>query len=647
MRAYSSLVAFWFFSASCAFAQPSHLPLRQAPPPSQRPLGKGPALFVDPARGKDDNDGSAAKPLQSLRQALTHLKAGDTLYLRGGTYYERAYLALHGKADAPITIRAYPGEIAILDGGLREFFETPEQAWEPFPGGGKGEYRSTKRYPNLRHVLGSFGDSMIGLQSYYHPQDLRADNELVDWLDWADTAKSDLKPLYLGPGLWYDPHTGHVHARLAPTNLPKPIPNYRGPTDPRKLPMVLAPFHAVPLHIDGARHVRLQDLVVRGAGYIAVRLEHAYDLEMDNVTIWAGAYGIRASETVQFRLLNSGIHGNVAPWTFRSDGSKRDYPGRPHRNLSRLNTHALLDIDAGRESSVYATPQNDRWEIAHCDFTDAHDGPYLGAINVKFHHNLVENLQDDGVYLSPMYLRHRLDKTDPQIHIYQNVFRGLLTSLAFGGSETSTHDQVYVYRNVFDHRVPVQTGRPSVKKLEPGLSTGKLIGDHGSPPWPALAFYHNTCLLGEPARDAAMATTGSNKAGHPRRVLNNLFLHSAKLPAYLPPQENVVEDGNLYASLAGDGKAKALFQKYRASPAFELSKKLHAPGNSTNSRVGDPLFVRLDRPADLRLREGSPGLAAGVPLPEAWHDPLRPKTGAPDIGAYLHGAAPWHAGRPR
>ncbi len=51
-----------------------------------------------------------------------------------------------------------------------------------------------------------------------------------------------------------------------------------------------------------------------------------------------------------------------------------------------------------------------------------------------------------------MYHRHRLDKIDPQIHVYQNVFRGVLTALAFGGTEAVTRDKVYVYRNIFDLR---------------------------------------------------------------------------------------------------------------------------------------------------------------------------------------------------
>ncbi len=54
-----------------------------------------------------------------------------------------------------------------------------------------------------------------------------------------------------------------------------------------------------------------------------------------------------------------------------------------------------------------------------------------------------------------------------EIHIFQNVFRGCLTALAFGGSE-DTRDKVFVYRNVFDLRPQVLTGRPSVRERDLG-----------------------------------------------------------------------------------------------------------------------------------------------------------------------------------
>lgn len=636
------------FGASAAFAADvkSHPPLRQNPKPGPGIITlKLPdtARVVHPTQGDDKNEGKQKTPWKTIKHALTQLKPGQTLYLHGGTYYENVYVALAGRPDAPITITSMPGELAVIDGGLKEFFDAPQDAWEPEPKGAPNEFRSKRTYPNLRDVLGSFGDSMIGLQTYHHAMDLRATSELYDWENWDKQAETDLKPVYLGPGVWYDRETGRIYARLAHTSLPKPVPNYASETDPRKLPLVLAPFNSIPLHLDGAKHVRISNIIIRGAGYTAIQLDHAQNVEFERVTVWCGTYGIRAAQSGPLKLTGCRFYGNVAPWTFRSDGSKRDYPGRPHRNLSRLNTHALIEIESGRESSVYATPQNDNWEIGYCEFTDAHDGVYLGGINVKFHHNLMEGLQDDGIYLSPMYARHKLDKKDAEIHIYQNKFGPMMTALAFGGTEPLAPDKVFVYRNVFDLRGTLQTGRPTTKRAEPSLATGKLIGDHGSPPWSAMNIYHNTFVMAGTggARDAAMASFAGSKTANPRRVFNNVFLHSDKLPALAAPDPtaNCAADGNFYwADNTPEKTAMAFFDKFRKSDAFAASKKLHAPGSTANCRVADP---RLDK--DFRPEKDSPVVGAGVELPTDWPDPLR-KKGKPDVGALPVGSGPLEVG---
>ncbi len=637
-------IALSVYSQSHAFAQPPAMStpaLRPQAAPSDRPLGQGPAKFVDANRGDDAGAGTLDTPWRTLGAAVGRLKPGDTLYLRGGVYYESVYVALRGTPEAPITVRSYPNELATIHAGLPEFQQKPAEAWVPVEGT-TDEFRSARPYPNLREVIGSFGDSLIGLQTYYHPQDLRATGELVDWENWDDTNNTDVKPLYCGPGVWYDHVTGFIHARLAQTHLPDPLPNYRGPTDPRQVPLAIASFRSVAMYLDGAKHIKLQDLQLLGAGYTTMVLDQVDGLECDRVKIWAGTYGIHAAGTRNFKLLRSALHGNAAPWTFRSDTSKRDYPGRPHRNITRLNTHALLEISNGLESSVYATPQNDHWEIANCELTDAHDGVYFGGINCQFHHNLLENMQDDGIYLSPMYLRHKLDKTDAQLHVYQNVFRQLLTGVAFGGTEANTSDQVYIYRNVFDLRRMVLTGRPTVRKPEPSTTTGHLMGDHGSPPWPAMNIYHNTIVAAEPNRDASMAALGSVRAGNPRRVFNNLFYHFARLPGFvLTPVADVevVSDGNLYWSPAADQKTiDTFFNKFRASPGFAESKKYYPDGSAAHSLIADPLLVKASPdPAvenDYRPTKQSPLVDAGVELPAGWPDPLRKLDGGkPDIGA--------------
>src|SRR5262249_59640676 len=122
---------------------------------------------------------------KTINHALKQLKPGDTLYLRSGTYYESVGVGVSGRADSPITIRSFPGELAILDGGLREFFEKPADVWEPFRGGAEGEFRSVQTYPGRAgkgarrdvYALGNFGDSMVPLHGYRFLADFRSANE--------------------------------------------------------------------------------------------------------------------------------------------------------------------------------------------------------------------------------------------------------------------------------------------------------------------------------------------------------------------------------------------------------------------------------------------------------------------------------------
>ncbi len=494
----------------------SHPALRPVPEPSDRPRSKGPAFFVDPVKGDDANEATEEKPWKTIAHALQQTSAGDTLYLRGGTYYERVYCAVAGTPDQPITIRSYPGELAIIDGSFPEFFENPGEAWEPVSGGAAGEFQSKSVFKNLRNIHGRFGDSMVGLQVYYYIEDLRGER-------------------YVGPGIWYNGATGRIHARLAhyaptetigtrtpltlkylPHRLHK-LESYAGETDPRKLPLEIAPFHSVPLLIDGAQHVTFQDLVIRGGGHDAVVIRHGRSVEFDNVIIYAGAYGLRARNTGPMKLHNSAIRGSVPPWSTRGETSLREYPWRIEaKNLTRLNTHALLIPAAGDEYSVYYYPYNQRWEISNCEFTDAHDGVYLGDIDgVKFHHNYVHNLQDDGIYLSSF--RHLYQPQFGPREIYQNVITGCLMAFAFGGDGHLT-TEVHVYRNIID-----------------GSTT---IADHGGPPWEGMRWYHNT--IG--ANPRFLFYLSHIKPGQQWQVFNNIVLAGNQIEG--KPQEGAAWGGN-------------------------------------------------------------------------------------------------------
>lgn len=183
-----------------AHARPkTHPPQRPLPEPSKRPLAKGPAFHVDAARGDDCNDGSEKKPFKTLRRGLRKLKPGDTLYLRGGVYHEKVSLSRSGTKDAPIVIASYPGELAVLDGGLKEFLDSPATSWEPLEGGAAGEYVSTKRFPKAAerkpppHFLHGAWEPMWGIEDQPSwPDELREE----------DKGKPDIGALPFGARPW-------------------------------------------------------------------------------------------------------------------------------------------------------------------------------------------------------------------------------------------------------------------------------------------------------------------------------------------------------------------------------------------------------------------------------------------------------------
>src|SRR5262245_48895594 len=482
----------------------SHPPTRPLPAARDRPLAAGPKLFVDVVRGDDANAGTSQAPWKTLAHALRRLKPGDTLYLRGGTYHEKVFLSRSGTAKAPITIASHPGELAVIAGGLPEFLESPATAWEPFQGGAEGEFVSTRTYPRAddRKVphqflpaswepmwgledqrpiaLGHFADSMVPLHGYRTAADLRSTDER-----WSVKAEKRDAGVYCGPGLWFNRETGRIHVRLAHHRLEGLGDRaYRGETDPRKLPLVVAAgFGDDVLRVSGVRHVRLEGLILRGApGSPMIHVYGSEDVEFDHLTVFGGFPALLVNASKNVRVTHSAFRGLAAPWTSRAH---MKYRGTASYQIILQNNQ----------------PANETIELAHCEFTDDHDFAFLRfAKDLQFHHNFVDNFNDDGLECGPKLRAHTL-------FISQNrIGRCLIpfTQHEIDKDESPLdHDPkagVFVYRNVIDLRGGTYKAPPT--QPDPGgaflREEGHLIGDHGGPIWPVLRFYQNTVLRHTP-----------------------------------------------------------------------------------------------------------------------------------------------------
>lgn len=626
----------------------SHTPMRPLPVAHNRPLPDGPVHYVDAKRGNDANDGSKVNPWKTVNHALKQLRPGDTLCLRSGVYYENVKVNVQGAAARPVTIQSYPGELAVLDAGLRDFFENPAEAWEPFPAGAEGEFRSVKKYRQLRpleylrrqvYTMGNFGDSMVPLHGYQHIVDLRSDNELWTLADKLSGAEG----IYVGPGVWYDgwlfeivPAPDHqprtlggfrVYIRLAHTNVKGlGANNYSGVTDPRQAPLVICGSRPA-LAFEGAGHVTVRDLVVRGSRQNTVEVIGSHDITLDNVTVYGGAPALYVAQTGRLRLLHSAIRGVAAPWSTRAS--------MKYRGISPYLV---------RCSGV--VPVNHDFEFAHCEFTDGHDGVYVGTVQgMKFHHNLVDNFNDDGIYLNAQGV-------GGNIHIVQNRITRCLSSIAFSG-RWSPGDGVWIARNVFDLRRPVWGSRPREAAGAIQTRPCRVWGEHGSPTWEPLYIYHNTIVNpGNAFRSYYLGGYGGHTRDTTRRMFNNIYVQAEGMPGlHFPPAAADVEaDHNLlWAAAEGPGFKGDFFAEWRSSKEFDESRQRYAPGWAAHDIFADPGFLKFDsdwrRPLDLRLSENSPAVDAGTEIPETWPDPLRAKdTDAPDIGALPLAASPWRVG---
>ena len=210
----------------------------QPPPPPPR----SGVHYVSPT-GSAVGDGSSAQPWDlptALAGAKGRVQAGDTIWLRGGTYAPGAPLisTVAGAAGAPVVVRQYAGERAVLDAvGFsadsvrRDFFIV------------RGDYtilwgfeftdsdpdRGKASRPNLlvnnashtRYVNLTVHDGGIGFYTYSNRADVEVTGCIIYNNGWSVAGvgnghglyvKSDVGPLVLRDNVLFDQFGFGIHA---------------------------------------------------------------------------------------------------------------------------------------------------------------------------------------------------------------------------------------------------------------------------------------------------------------------------------------------------------------------------------------------------------------------------------------------------
>jgi len=84
--------------------------------PDERILARRGAVYYVAPTGSDSNPGTEAQPWRTIQKAAHTLVAGDTVYIKAGTYRERVVAQNSGSPGHYITYAAYPGDTVTIDG---------------------------------------------------------------------------------------------------------------------------------------------------------------------------------------------------------------------------------------------------------------------------------------------------------------------------------------------------------------------------------------------------------------------------------------------------------------------------------------------------------------------------------------------------
>ncbi len=76
------------------------------------------AIYYVSPTGSNANPGTQAAPFLTIQKGHDVAVAGDTIYVRGGTYNVSTEITLtrDGVSGKPISLLAYPGERPVIDG---------------------------------------------------------------------------------------------------------------------------------------------------------------------------------------------------------------------------------------------------------------------------------------------------------------------------------------------------------------------------------------------------------------------------------------------------------------------------------------------------------------------------------------------------
>jgi parallel beta-helix repeat protein len=278
-------------------------------------------VYYVATNGLDSYPGTIDRPWRTIQKAANTVVAGDTVYIRGGTYHERVSFSRSGTASQYITFRNYPNETVIVDGSV-DFSGTGR--WEAYSG---NIYRTKPDYQINWPAKMLYQDG-LKLLNYNGTTPISNPSQMTEGTWYLDTNSHSAYAWAYGGG---NPGSHDTRITKFPTESPsldQGLFELGGEGLSYLRIQGLQMRYSNGCFIEGLSvdHINMLDLDLRHAYSSLIKIEHSVDCVIDHVTgedsgfayrretsgaeairVYGGS-GVRVSNSEVFHSYNMGVN---------------------------------------------------------------------------------------------------------------------------------------------------------------------------------------------------------------------------------------------------------------------------------------------------------------------------------------------------